>query len=91
MTHIEVHPTTVVVDELIAAWQTWAPDAADAVTVNLTITAEPGSRTRASLIGASMLDEDTTRASMRAFLDQAGIEADIALRADPRSINSRSP
>ncbi|MDQ3786303.1 MAG: FAD-dependent oxidoreductase [Actinomycetota bacterium] len=46
--------------ELVTAWQSWAPDAPDAVTVNLTL--ESG---RARLFGATTLDEHTTRDLLR--------------------------
>jgi FAD/FMN-containing dehydrogenase len=57
-TRIEAHPS-VPAAELAAAWQSW--DAPDEITVNLTLTAEPGGPVHATLFGASTLDEATTR------------------------------
>jgi FAD/FMN-containing dehydrogenase len=65
------------VGELVAAWQAWAPDAPDGVTVNLTVVAEPGAPARAVLFGAATLDEGATREVLRGF----GELPALALRA----------
>jgi FAD/FMN-containing dehydrogenase len=59
-TRVEAVWTDVDVAGLVIAWQSWAPDAPGAVTVNLTL--EPG---RARLFGATTLDEHTTRDLLR--------------------------
>lgn len=69
-TRIEAHWSGAVVPELIAAWQTFAPDAPDEVTVDLTLEANG-----ATLFGASTLDAETTREVLREF-------GNLELRAD---------
>ncbi|MFE0025234.1 FAD-binding oxidoreductase [Amycolatopsis sp. NPDC059021] len=78
-TRIEARWSGIALDELAAAWQAWAPDAPDELTVNLTLVSEPGTPVQAVLFGASTLGEETTRELLRGFTDQA---ADIDLRAD---------
>jgi FAD/FMN-containing dehydrogenase len=63
--------------ELAAAWQSWAPDAPDEITVNLTLVSEPGSPVRAILFGASTLDEQTTRDLLRALTDKADLRGGL--------------
>jgi FAD/FMN-containing dehydrogenase len=63
------------VGDVVAAWQAWAPDAPDGLTVNLTVVAEPGAPASAVLFGAATLDEGATRAALREF------GAPFALRA----------
>ena len=55
---IEAHVGEARVQDLAMAWQDWAPDAPDELTVNLTIDTEP---LRATLFGASILGEAATR------------------------------
>lgn len=62
-TRIEAHWPDV--EELAVAWQSWAPDAPDEVTVNLTLGAG------ATLFGASTLDEGSTRELLRGLTDRA--------------------
>src|SRR5262249_2258885 len=57
-TRIEPHSSDVALAELVAAWQAWAPDAPDELTVNLTLESEPA---RATLFGAATLDEASSR------------------------------
>ncbi len=76
VTRIEAHWTGVAVDELIDAWQAWAPDAPEQLTLNLAVTADPGEPVRAGLVGASLLDEDATADLVRPFAESAGI-ADV--------------
>ena len=59
------------VEDLVAAWQAWAPDAPDELTVNLTLESEPGAPARATLFGASTLEEGPTRELLREFTDRA--------------------
>lgn len=51
--------------DLVGAWQEWAPDAPDWLTVNLTLVSEPGVPVRAVLFGAATRDEHTTRELLR--------------------------
>jgi FAD/FMN-containing dehydrogenase len=62
--------------ELVTAWQAWAPDAPDELTVNLTV----DSTGRAALFGAATLDEGATRETLRELTDR-----EFALRALPYS------
>lgn len=56
--------------DLAGAWQDWAPDAPDGLTVNLTLVSEPGAPVRAVLFGAATYDEATTRDLLREFTGQ---------------------
>jgi FAD/FMN-containing dehydrogenase len=81
-TRIEAHWPDIALGELVAAWQAWAPDAPDELTVNLTLESEPGAPVRATLFGASTLEEGSTGELLREFTDQAGVAPTIELRAD---------
>jgi FAD/FMN-containing dehydrogenase len=70
-TRIEAHWSDIAVEELVAAWQAWAPDAPDELTVNLTLESEPGAPVQATLFGASTLDEVPTRGLLRELTDRA--------------------
>ncbi|WP_020393270.1 FAD-binding oxidoreductase [Kribbella catacumbae] len=72
-TRIEAHWSGPAVEDLVAAWQAWAPDAPDELTVNLNLLSEPGAPVQATLFGASTLDEATTREVLRDLIDQAGV------------------
>jgi FAD/FMN-containing dehydrogenase len=63
---VEAHVGEAKVQELVKAWQDWAPDAPDELTVNLTIDTEP---LRATLFGASILDEGTIRELLVEFTE----------------------
>ena len=41
-TRIEAHWSGIAFEELVSAWQAWAPEAPDELTVNLTVVSEPG-------------------------------------------------
>lgn len=58
---IEAHVRGGSIEDLVTAWQAWAPDAPDELTVNLTLESRPGSPLVATLFGASTLDEAATR------------------------------
>jgi FAD/FMN-containing dehydrogenase len=77
---IEAHWPDIAAEELVAAWQAWAPDAPDELTVNLTLSAEPGAPVQATLFGASLLAKGSTRELLREFTDQAGVAPAIELR-----------
>jgi FAD/FMN-containing dehydrogenase len=68
-TRIEAH-SDIAVEELVTAWQAWAPDAPDELTVNLTLVSEPGAPVQAILFGAATLDEESTRELLREFIDR---------------------
>jgi FAD/FMN-containing dehydrogenase len=99
---IEAHWSHVALDELVSAWQAWAPDAPDELTVNLTLESEPGVPVRATLFGAATLEEGPTRDLLQAFIDRAGVAPTIELRgglpyhhlkepvADPRGRRERA-
>ncbi|MGW4489330.1 FAD-binding oxidoreductase [Amycolatopsis sp. NPDC004368] len=59
--------------ELVSAWQDWAPDAPDGLTVNLTLTSSPGSPLVARFFGASTLGEARTRALLPAMSVRGGL------------------
>lgn len=61
--------------DLIAAWQDWAPDAPDAITADLALTA--GDPPEAVCFGASLLDERSTRNLLQAFCAAVGAAPDI--------------
>ncbi|GAA4461412.1 FAD-binding oxidoreductase [Phytohabitans houttuyneae] len=69
-TRIEARWSDVAVDELVAAWQDWAPDAPDEITVNLTLESEPGAPVRATLFGATTLAEAPARELLRGLTDR---------------------
>jgi FAD/FMN-containing dehydrogenase len=77
---IEAHWTDVALGELVDAWQAWAPDAPDELTVNLTLAAAPGAPVQATVFGASTLAEAPTRELLREFTDRAGVAPTIELR-----------
>ncbi|MFD9894041.1 FAD-binding oxidoreductase [Amycolatopsis sp. NPDC059027] len=98
-TRIEARWPGIAVDELVATWQAWAPDAPDELTVNLTLVSEPGAPVRAVLFGASTLGEEATRELLREFTDQAAdLRADLPYSClkdtfadlDPRELPERA-
>jgi FAD binding domain/Berberine and berberine like len=101
-TRIEAHWPDIALEELVAAWQAWAPDAPGDLTVNLTLDSEPGAPVRATLFGASTLEEGSTGELLREFTEQAGVAPTIELRAglpyhrlkhtfaDPRDLPGRA-
>jgi hypothetical protein len=80
-TRIEAHWSDGALDDLVSGWQAWAPDAPDELTVNLTLVSEPGAAVRATLFGASTLDEGSTRELLQELIDRAGVAPTIELRA----------
>jgi FAD/FMN-containing dehydrogenase len=70
-TRIDARWSGVALEDLVAAWQAWAPDAPDELTVNLTLESEPGAPARATLFGASTLQEGPTLELLREFTDPA--------------------
>ena len=79
-TRIEAHWPEIDLEELVAAWQAWAPDAPDELTVNLTLEAEPGAPVQATLFGAATLEEGPARELLQEFTDRAGVAPAIELR-----------
>ncbi|HWM17061.1 MAG TPA: FAD-binding oxidoreductase, partial [Microbacterium sp.] len=61
MTRVEAHWSDIDLTQLVSAWQAWAPDAPDELTVNLTLVSEHGAPVGATLFGASTLAEARTR------------------------------
>ena len=101
-TRIEAHWSDIDAVDLVAAWQGWAPDALDELTANLTLAAEPGTPVRATLFGASTLEEAPTRKLLRQLTERAGVADTTQLRsgvpyhllkrsfADPREVPTGS-
>jgi FAD/FMN-containing dehydrogenase len=71
-TRIEARWSDIGLQELVSAWQAWAPDAPDELTVNLSLVSEPGAPVQATLFGAATLDEGSTRDLLRELTDRAG-------------------
>ena len=80
-TRIEARWTDIALDDLVAAWQAWAPDAPDGLTVNLSLVSEPGAPVQATLFGASTTCGETTRELVREFTNQAGVPSVVELRS----------
>jgi FAD/FMN-containing dehydrogenase len=80
-TRIEAHWPGIATEELVSAWQAWAPDAPDELTVNLTLVSEPGAPVRATLFGAATLEEGSTRDLLQDLIGRAGVTPTIELRA----------
>ena len=101
-TRIEAHWPDIAPAELASAWQAWAPDAPDELTVSLTLVSEPGAPVQATLFGASVLEEGPTRELLREVIDRAGVAPTMELRtglpyhhlkstfADPRDLPERT-
>jgi FAD/FMN-containing dehydrogenase len=80
-TRIEGRWSDIALEELVSAWEAWAPDAPDELTVDLTLVSEPGAPVQATLFGAATLEEGPTRELLREFTDRAGVAPTIELRA----------
>ncbi|WP_326833962.1 FAD-binding oxidoreductase [Amycolatopsis rhabdoformis] len=81
--------------DLVSAWQSWAPDAPDGLTVNLTLTSSPGEPVVARLFGASTLIEERTRSllpglSLRAGLTVPELKRSFTEPPDERPVRIRS-
>lgn len=66
-TRIGFGPPRAPLPEVIAAWQDWAPDAPDDVTVGLEVLARPGRPVEVTLGGASLLPAAATRELLDGF------------------------
>ena len=102
---IEAHWPDIALEDLVAAWQAWAPDAPDELTVNLTLESEPGAPVQATLLGAATLEEGSTRELLQEFAGQVGVTPAIELHTcvpyhhlkhtfagpDPRDLPERAP
>jgi FAD/FMN-containing dehydrogenase len=101
-TRIEAHWTDAAAEELVSAWQAWAPDAPDELTVNLTLVSEPGAPVQATLFGAATLEDESTRELLQQFIDRVRVPPKVELRtglpyhrlkdtfADPRDVPERA-
>ncbi|WP_308283338.1 FAD-binding oxidoreductase [Pseudonocardia nigra] len=101
-TRIEAHWSDIALEELVSAWQAWAPDAPDELTVDLNLVSEPGAPVQATLFGAATLEEESTRELLQEFIDRAGVAPTIEVRtglpyhhlkstfADPRDLPERA-
>jgi hypothetical protein len=79
-TRVEARWSGIALDELVSAWQAWAPDAPDELTVNLTLVSEPGAPVEAVLFGAATLAEGPTRELLAEFTALAGVAPTAELR-----------
>jgi FAD/FMN-containing dehydrogenase len=77
-TRVEAHWSGDAVAELVAAWQSWAPDAPDELTANLSVESEPGKAVQATLFGASLLGERATRELLRNFAGTAELRGGLS-------------
>jgi FAD/FMN-containing dehydrogenase len=66
--------------EVITAWQSWAPDAPDDITANLTVSAEPGHAPRIVVWGAGLHGAEATLAQLNQFTAVAGTCSDLRVR-----------
>jgi FAD/FMN-containing dehydrogenase len=64
--------------DVVEAWQDWAPDAPDDVTVELSVLAVPGRPVEVAIGGASLLPEAPTRTLLDGF--RAAVGAEVELR-----------
>lgn len=80
-TRVEARWSGNAVEAVVAAWQAWAPDAPDELTVNLSVASEPGVPMEATLFGASLLEEKATRELLQSFVSSAGVADTMELRA----------
>ncbi|MGI5132122.1 FAD-binding oxidoreductase [Pseudonocardia sp. CA-107938] len=79
-TRIELHWPAAAAADVITAWQAWAPDAPDDVTVNLAVVAEPGRPLRVTAFGAALRDPDATSPLLAELIDLAGAPPRVDLR-----------
>ncbi len=79
-TRIEARWPGTDLEDLVSAWQAWAPDAPEELTANLTVVSEPGAPVQATLFGAATLGERSARELLDEFIDRAGAAPTIELR-----------
>ena len=79
-TRFELRWSPAPVEKLVRTWQHWAPGAADEVTANLTVVAQPGKPTLATLFGASLHEEAPTRELLRDFCESVGSMPELDVR-----------
>jgi FAD/FMN-containing dehydrogenase len=79
-TRFELRWSRASVEELVAAWQRWAPGTPDEVTANFTVVAEPGEPPQAILFGASLREEAPTRELLQEFCSVAGASPEVDVR-----------
>ena len=101
-TRIEARWSGIALEQLVSAWQAWAPDAPDELTVNLSLVSEPGAAVQATVYGASVLEEGSTADLLQELIDRAGVAPTLELRsglpyshlkrtfADPRDVPERA-
>ncbi|TDD18973.1 FAD-binding oxidoreductase [Kribbella turkmenica] len=100
-TRIEANWLARDVEELVVAWQAWAPDTPDELTVNLAIASEPGVPVQATVLGACLFEEGPTRDLLQELSHLIGTAVPWELRggmplrdlkrsvADPRDVPDR--
>ncbi len=63
--------------DVAAAWQSWAPEAPDEVTANLSLIAEPGRPLHVVVFGAALGQPDLALALLESLADRVGAEPEI--------------
>lgn len=97
ITRFEAHWPQVRAAAVVAAWQSWAPDAPDDVTANLTVSAEPGHPPQVAVWGVALRDADATVALLNQLTVLAGsrsalqVSEGISLAELKRSIATPDP
>lgn len=66
--------------EVIAAWQSWAPDAPDDFTANLSVTTEPDHPLRVVVAGAAVRDVDATLSRLNQLAGVADHQGEVRVR-----------
>jgi len=79
-THFEATWPEANAAEVIAAWQSWAPDAPDDITANLTVTTEPGHPLQVVVSGVAVRDIDTTLTLLNQLTTLADHHGELRVR-----------
>jgi FAD/FMN-containing dehydrogenase len=79
-THFEATWPEANAAEVIAAWQSWAAEAPDDITANLTVTAERGHPLQVVVAGAAVRDIDATLNLLHQFAALAGHRGELRVR-----------
>jgi hypothetical protein len=69
-------------EQLVSAWQAWAPDGPDDLTVNLSLVSEPGAPIQTTLFGAATVDDASTRELLQELIDRVGVAPTVAVRTE---------
>jgi FAD/FMN-containing dehydrogenase len=80
VTRFELRWPPVEAATVIAAWQSWAPDAPDDITANLIVIAAPGRPLRVAVSGAALRDAEATRSLLNQLTALTGSCSESQLR-----------